>query len=163
MREPRPSAPRIPASYGVPRDGSGSERLPWSWAVERLAAARNYWICTTRPDGHPHAVPVWGLWLEDAVWFSTARDSQKGRNLARNPALTIHLESGDETVILEGDAEEVRDRESLEPFADAYDAKYDYRPDASGDGAPVYMLRPRVALTWLERDYPRTATRWVFE
>jgi PPOX class probable F420-dependent enzyme len=163
MREPRPSAPRIPASYGVPRDGSGSERLPWSWAVERLAAARNYWICTTRPDGRPHAVPVWGLWLEDAVWFSTARDSQKGRNLARNPALTIHLESGDETVILEGDAEEVRDRESLERFADAYDAKYDYRPDASGDGSPVYLLRPRAALTWLERDYPRTATRWVFE
>jgi PPOX class probable F420-dependent enzyme len=163
MQQPKPTAPRIPATYGVPTDGSGGERLPWSWAVEQLASSRNYWIATTRPDGRPHAAPVWGLWLDDAVWFSTARSSQKARNLARTPAVVVHLESGDEVVILEGEVEEARDREALERFADAYDAKYGFRPEPDTEGTAVFRLRPRAAQTWLETEYPKTATRWVFE
>ena len=162
MAEPRATAPRIPAGYGVPTDGSGGDLLPWSWAVERLEAARNYWICTTRADGRPHAAPVWGLWLDDAVWFSTGRSTQKARNLERSPAIVVHLESGDETVILDGEVEDVRDRAERKRFADAYDVKYSYRPDPDDDGA-VYRLRPRVAQTWTESEYPRTATRWVFD
>jgi len=163
MREPRPVAPLMPAGYGVPTDGSGGERLPWSWAVERLESARNYWICTTRPDGRPHAAPVWGLWLDGAVWFATARDSLKGRNLARSPAFVLHLESGDETVILEGEAVAVRDRDDLERFADAYLPKYGVRPDPADPANVVYALAPAVALTWEERDFPGTATRWLFD
>jgi PPOX class probable F420-dependent enzyme len=162
MREPTPTAPRIPPSYGVPTDGSGGERLPWSWAVERLAESRNYWICTTRADGRPHAAPVWGLWLDDAVWFSTSRASLKARNIARNPSAVVHLESGDETVILEGEVEEVRDPDALERFADAYEAKYEFRPQPD-EGSPTFVLRPQSAQTWLETDYPRTAARWVFD
>jgi hypothetical protein len=162
VREPRPTAPRIPAAYGVPTDGSGGERLPWSWAVERLEAARNYWICTTRADGRPHAVPVWGLWLDDGVWFATGRTTLKARNLARNPSIVVHLESGDETVILEGEVQEAIDTIALERYVDAYKAKYDYRPDPSDSSNVTYVLRPSVAQTWNEREYPQTATRWIF-
>jgi len=163
MAEPRPVAPRIDAGYGVPRDGSGAELLPWPTAVERLERARNYWIVTTRPDGRPHAMPVWGVWLDGALWFSTGRRSQKARNLARDPSLVAHLESGDDVVILEGEAGEVTDAAALERFADAYEPKYALRPDLEALGALVVVLRPRVALTWEERDYPRTATRWLFD
>ena len=163
MRAPRATAPRIPPGYGTPRDGSGGELLPWERAIERLVAARNYWICSTRADGRPHAMPVWGLWLDDALWFSTGRDSLKARNLARDPSIVVHLESGDDTVILEGRAEEERDGGRLERFADAYDAKYAFRPDPADTASPVFVVRPRVALTWEERDYPHTATRWLFE
>jgi len=82
VADPTPSKPLIPASYGIPLDGSGAEKLPWSWAVERLSAAHNYWICTTRPDGRPHAVPVWGVWLDDAVWL--ARRVIRGRRETSN-------------------------------------------------------------------------------
>jgi hypothetical protein len=75
----------------------------------------------------------------------------------------VHLESGDEAVILEGEVVEVRSREALERFADAYQAKYEYRRDPGDEDSPVLMLRPRVAQTWTERDFPGTATRWVFE
>ncbi|MEI6136703.1 MAG: pyridoxamine 5'-phosphate oxidase family protein [Chloroflexota bacterium] len=34
-------------------------------ALARLRTAMNYWIATTRPDGRPHAAPVWGVWLDD--------------------------------------------------------------------------------------------------
>ncbi len=131
--------------------------LPWEWAVERLERSRNYWICTTRGDGSPHAAPVWGLWWDDAVVFGTNPESRKGRNLARDPRVTIHLESGDEVVILEGEIE----RAPIDdPIADAYDAKYGFRPDPRA-GA-WYWLRPKRAHTWLEHDYPNTATRFDF-
>ena len=162
MADPTPSKPLIPASYGIPLDGSGAEKLPWSWAVERLSAAHNYWICTTRPDGRPHAVPVWGVWLDDAVWFSTARNTRKARNLERDPSVVIHLESGDETVILEGEIDEVEAQDELERFADIYEAKYDVRPSVDADRGPIFRLRPETAYTWEERDYPGTATRWLF-
>ena len=161
MREPTATAPRMPAGYGAPPDGSGGALIPWSWAVERLEGAHNYWICTTREDGRPHAVPVWGLWLEEAFWFSTGRTSAKGRNLARNPAIVVHLESGDETVILEGDVEEAAG--DLERYADAYEAKYAYRPSTVDETNVTYVLRPRAAQTWTESGFPRDATRWVFE
>jgi len=154
---PRATAPRIPAGYGVPADGSGGELLPWSWAVQQLEAARNYWICTTRPDGRPHAAPVWGLWLDEAVWFSTGGETQKARNIARDPRIVVHLESGDATVILEG---EVQQGVADERYVGAYEAKYRHRPDI---GSTVYVLRPRVAQTWTERNFPGTATRWVFD
>ena len=161
MREPTATAPRMPAGYGAPADGSSRELLPWSWAAERLAAGHNYWVCTTRADGRPHAVPVWGLWLDDAFWFSTGRTSVKARNLARRPAVVVHLESGDETVILEGDVEEAR--EGHEEYADRYEAKYGYRPSPLDEANVTYVLRPRTAQTWTESGFPRNATRWVFE
>jgi PPOX class probable F420-dependent enzyme len=161
--EPRPVAPLIDPGYGVPRDGSGAELLPWRTSVERLERARNYWICTTRADGRPHAAPVWGLWLDDALWFSTGSTSLKARNLTRDPRLVVHLESGDEVVILEGEAEQVSDPDALERFADAYEPKYGMRPDLAALGALVLVLRPRVALMWNESDYPHTATRWLFD
>lgn len=162
MAEPKATAPRMPAAYGVPTDGSGGERLPWGWAVDQLTAARNYWIVTTRKDGRPHAMPVWGLWLDDAVWFSTSPDSLKGRNMARDPRIVIHLESGDDTVVLEGQVEHPQDRGALERFAEAYEQKYAFRPELSDENQGIYVLRPTVAQTWTEQGYPRNATRWVF-
>ena len=98
---PRASRPRM-GGYGVPQSTQGM--LPWSFARERLERARNYWVCTVRPDGRPHAAPVWGVWAKNALYFETARTSQKARNLAANPAIVVHLESGDEVVIIEGTA-----------------------------------------------------------
>ena len=162
MAAPTPTAPRMPRGYGVPTDASGAELVPWSWAVDRLTSARNYWLCTTRADGRPHAAPVWGVWLDDAVWFSTDPASQKGRNLARSPEAVVHLESGDETVILEGAVERIQDRETLAPVVAAYADKYGILIELGKPGYGMYVLRPRAAQTWTEADFPRSAVRWVF-
>src|SRR5204862_540824 len=139
----------MPAGYGIAQTDKGL--LTWDWVTSQIEKARNYWICTTRPDGRPHAAPVWGLWLDDAVWFSTGRASRKARNLARDPSLVVHLESGDDTVILEGEAEEVSDPAALERFVDAYDEKYAFRPDPGEPANVTYSLRPRMAQTWREQ------------
>jgi hypothetical protein len=147
--------------YGVPESDEGL--LAWSWAVERLEEARNYWVSTSRPDGRPHAMPVWGIWLEDAFFFGSARDSAKSRNLAANPAIVVHLESGDETVILEGVAEPVLDH-ALEKRVDAaYGPKYGFSPDSSGETDPWFVVRPKRAYAWIEREYPASATQFDFD
>ncbi len=155
-----PGRPRMPRGYAIAADREGL--LPWSWAEERLTAARNYWLATTRPDGRPHVMPVWGLWLEGTLYFSTARYSRKARNLAARPDAVAHLESGDEAVILEGAVHEVTDAARLARFIDAYEAKYRFRPEPHDVANAVYALRPRVAFAWREQDFPVSATRWRF-
>ena len=150
----------MPSSYGVPSDASGAELAPWTWARDELERARNYWICTTRPDGRPHAAPVWAVWVDDALWFSTSPQSQKGRNLARDPHVVVHLESGDDVVILEGDA--VRS-ECPDRVREAYETKYAYRLEPGNSDTPLFAVRPRVAQTWRERDFPKSAVRWMFD
>jgi PPOX class probable F420-dependent enzyme len=150
---PRRRRPDFDPAYGISTDAEGM--LPWSWAEERLEASRNYWVVTVGADGEPAAAPVWGVWAEGAVYFGTSPGSRKGRNLARDPRVAIHLESGDEVVILQGEAEVEEIGESV---LDAYEAKYDYRPP----GTRLFRLRPTRALAWLEADYAKTATRFDF-
>jgi hypothetical protein len=154
MSEPRRSRPAFEPGYGISAEEEGM--LPWSWADERLAASRNYWIVTASADGEPHAAPVWGAWVEGAVYFGTHPRSRKGRNLARDRRVVVHLESGDEVVILHGEAEIVDVGDAV---LDAYETKYGYRPPST----QLFQLRPRLALAWLEADYPKTATRFDFD
>ncbi len=156
---PQVSRPVMPASYGIAADG---EFLPWSDVDERLAEARNYWVSTTRPDGRPHAMPVWGVLVDGKVTFGTDRQSRKARNLASNLEVVIHLESGDEVAIIEGTVEEVTDRKLVEKINAAYKKKYGMRiSDIPGDLA-LYAVRPRVAFAWREKDFNQFATRWNF-
>jgi PPOX class probable F420-dependent enzyme len=161
-RTPLVTRPALP-DYGIAADADGL--LPWSHVSEQMAAARNYWIGTVRPDGRPHATPVWGVWVDETFYFGMGPRSVKARNLAANPALAVHLESGDDVVILEGVAERLTavDPALFERIADQYAAKYDgFRPEPPTPEAPFVALRCRVALGWLEKDFVRSATRWEF-
>ena len=94
--------PTMPASYGVGDAQYGFEPIEWSWVVERLTTARSYWVAATRADGRPHLSPVWAVWTDGALHFFTDPESLKARCLRRDPRAVVHLESGDEVVILEG-------------------------------------------------------------
>jgi nitroimidazol reductase NimA-like FMN-containing flavoprotein (pyridoxamine 5'-phosphate oxidase superfamily) len=152
--------PRIPKDYGIkPR----KQYSPWSRAEKRLERSHNYWVCTTRADGRPHAMPVWGFWLDGAFHFSTGNGTLKARNIARNPEVVIHLESGDDVVILEGMAERVDLSDKV--FARRVDAlaKRKYKMPITGiPRSTMFRVRPRVALAWSEKNFPKDATRWEF-
>lgn len=147
--------------YGVPEAATGL--LPWEHVAERLERARNYWVATAGSDGQPHAVPVWGLWVEGTLYFGVGPRS--ARNLAANPRVAVHLESGDDVVIVEGEVAVLREPapELSRALDDASAAKYDWRPSTESPG-PVgegtYVLRPRVAYAWTS--FPADATRWRF-
>jgi Pyridoxamine 5'-phosphate oxidase len=165
-----------PGGCGEPETGSpwmfGGHlepvRLPWSWATARLTEAHNYWIATTRSDGRPHSRPVWGIWLEGAFYFSTG--SLAAQHLATNPAITIHLESGSEVVIIEGVAQTVSDVPLVERVVGLYNQKYHWDIDPNHLPGPFYAVRSQLAFGWLSdasgRDrgsaFHGTATRWRF-
>jgi len=150
--------------YGILGANDGEGLLPWEWAVERLTVSHNYWMATTRPDGRPHVMPVWGLWIDSAFYFSSGRQSRKARNLSANPHCVVSTEHAEEAVTVEGVAEEITDRESLKPFYEAYKAKYGWDMEQEGfANEPVYIVRPRVVFGIRERDFTNSATRWTFD
>jgi hypothetical protein len=156
----QPARPRIPSSYGVSASKEGL--LGWRRVLDRLDEARNYWISTTRPDGRPHASPVWGVVVAGQVAFGLDADTVKGRNIEAGSFVALHLESGDDVVIVEGTAELLDGPDLLGAVRSAYIAKYDV--DVMGDdgSARFYTLRARTAFAWLEADFPNTATRFDF-
>ncbi len=171
---PQSDRPQMPSGYGVdPTVTSGL--LSWEEAVAKLTDARNYWVATTRPDGRPHVVPVWGLWMDGAFYFGTEAESRKGRNLATNPHIVVHLESGDDAVIIEGQAQRVLDQAEWERVLAALEAKYSLPADSldsSNSADPtdpadpsmaVYVVPPTIAFAWREQDFPGSATRWRFK
>jgi PPOX class probable F420-dependent enzyme len=160
MPEPSIDRPIMPAGYGIAK--TKPKGAKWSPVLEQIAASKNYWICTTRDDGRPHAMPVWGVVVDDAFMFSTDPTSVKGRNLIARPAVVMHLESGDDVVVIEGTVERAPDSAVLTRFADAYKEKYEFRPDPDDPNGITFVVRPKVVLAWTEKDFPNSAVRWAF-
>jgi general stress protein 26 len=153
--------PHVPPMYRLkPR----KQYLPFSHAETRLAQSKNYWICTARPDGRPHSIPVWGFFIDGAFYFGTSRSSRKARNLSANAAVSVHLDSGDDVVILEGAAVEVAlsDKSTFKKVDGASRTKYKM-PLMVVPETVLYCVRPRVVLAWTENDFPNNATRWQFD
>ena len=116
--------------------------IPWSKIENWLKAFRSIWVSTTRPDGRPHAVPVWYIWDGRRLYFISGRSLQKSKNLARQPWIVVHAGDGDDAIILEGPARIVTDREELDRIDAAYQAKY----VDPGSGAQATIFEPEADL-----------------
>ena len=162
VKEPKAGRPIMPALYGMAKAKRGT--MPWSDVEKQLSASRNYWVCTTRADGRPHAMPVWGFWFDGNVVFGTARETLKARNIAGNPHVVIHLESGDDAVILECTVEEMSLTDpDLRKRLDALSTRKYKMPLMIMPESVIYRARPRIVLAWREKDFPKSASRWVLE
>ncbi len=162
MTEPTADRPHIPG-YGVPATLDGV--LPWSWAVERLERTMVYWLATAGSDAAPHLIPIWGAWV-DGRWYVEGGPTRWQRNLRVNPQLAIHIEIGDEVVIVEGVA-----RELVAPEASLADAVllgyakykaaglYEATADNWSEGG-LWELRPVKAFAWSV--FPTDMTRFRF-
>src|SRR2546430_254690 len=76
------------------------------------------------PDGRPHMMPVWGMWQDDAFWFSSSNHSRKARNLGSDPRCTVATGDPENPVVLEGLAARVTEPDVLQKFLDWENAKY---------------------------------------
>ena len=155
---PAADRPHMPG-YGVPDDRKGM--LPWKWAEQRLVRSHNYLLCTVRPDGAPHMMPIWGVWMDGIFCFSTGRESRKARNLAANPRCVICNEISKEAVLVEGRAEELKDADRIKELGRSYARKYKpWRLDPKL--GPIFVVRPQVAFGMFEKKFANAATRWKF-
>lgn len=162
MTGPSAQRPYMPG-YGVQRADEGLGLLPWSWAIERLTASHDYWLATTWPDGRPHVMPVWGVWWNDALWFSCGLRSRKAQNLARDSRCVLTTDDARNPVVVEGVAARVTDYDTIAGFNDAVNAKYEtsysadfYDPRING----VFRVEPTRAFGVTESDFTGSPTRW---
>jgi hypothetical protein len=159
VKTPKAQRPNIPG-YGLPAGRRGL--LPWSWAEQRLKKSHNYWIVTSRPSGAPHAMPVWGIWVDSVFYFSTGRASRKSKNLAKNKHCVVCNELAHEAVIVEGTAKEVKDAKLIRRLGVPYHAKYKPWKLDPAMGA-IYAVAPRVVFGMYEKKFATSATRWTFK
>jgi PPOX class probable F420-dependent enzyme len=164
MSEPRAARPYMPG-YGVRGADEGTGLLPWTWAEERLAGSHDYWVATAAADGRPHLMPVWGMWHDGALWFSSSTRSRKARNLRSNTRCSISTNDPYEPVVLEGVAEVVDDLDTLRQVLDHENAKYetDYGMEMLDPAVnATFRVRPSKVFALLERDFTGSPTRWEF-
>ncbi len=132
--------------YGLLDAAQGAGLLPWRWAVARLERSHDYWVATVRPDGRPHVMPVWGVWMDDAH-------------------CAITTDNAYEPVVIEGEAASIDGPAAIGTFVAEINRKYetDYSIDFFNptDNA-CFRARPTWAFGLTEADFTGTPTRWTF-
>lgn len=107
----------------------GAAMTPWFDARDSLDEARIFWLATVRPDGRPHVTPLFSVWVENTLYFSTGEGERKAKNLAGNTHCVIL--TGRNTidglnVIVEGEAVQITDEAKLRQVAKKYASKYNW-------------------------------------
>ena len=148
-----------------------------SWEATRAAleAAELSWIATVRADGRPHVTPLVAVWLDGAVHFCTGAEEQKAVNLRGNPHVTLTTGRSDwdrgVDVVVEGDAVQVTDAETLERLAAAWRTKWDgrwhfeardgaFHHDGGAGTALVFAVAPTKVLAFGKVPFTHTTHRF---
>lgn len=72
--------------------------------LQRLEQGANIWLATVRPNGKPHLVPIWFVWVDNKAYICTSSRSIKARNIAVNSNVVFALEDGNDPLVVEGEA-----------------------------------------------------------
>jgi PPOX class probable F420-dependent enzyme len=147
--------------YGV--SGSEDGLLPWSWALTRLRDSHNYWVATVWPDGRPHTMPVWAIWDDGVLWFSSSLRSRKIRNIVAGSDVSMSTEDPRNPVVLEGSASIVTETPALQRFLEVMNAKYSvsYTMDFMNPAKNATVrVAPRWAFGVADGDFGGSPTRW---
>lgn len=162
--EPTASRPYMPGYGTLPAD-QGSGLLPWSWALERITQSHDYWLATVTPAGAPHLMPVWAVWHQDVLWFSSANGSRKARNIASQPRCSLATADPLQPVVVHGRARRVTDPRELSAMLAAENAKYgtSYGADMVDPATnSVFALQPEWAFALDSADFTGSPTRYSF-
>ena len=125
--------------YGAPAAG---ELLDWEWVEAELTGSGTYWVSPGGVDV-PHPRPVWGIWSADALHLSVGSPLIR-QQLQPGRAVTVHLPSGTDVVIVEG---VVEGSTSAVEFIRPYDRKYDWTYDIDQYG-PLTSIAATTVTAW---------------
>jgi hypothetical protein len=155
-----PNASRMNLPPGYQEATGGVPLLDWAHVERRLPEARQYWLVTVGAEQQPHVVPVWGVWVRQCLHFDGFGTARWARDLARNPSIAVHLESGEDVVILEGKAEDTVPEPSTGTLiVEQWRRKYGRLVPDPARG--IYRFSPHIARAWTA--FPEDATRWRFD
>jgi PPOX class probable F420-dependent enzyme len=108
----------------APADRLGDERVQRHLGTKEVVV-----LATVGADGAPLAMPMWFLHDTEALAMISVADTQKVRNIRREPRVSVVAESvglaGDiRGVIVQGRAELIEDSPERRALADRFLAKY---------------------------------------
>jgi general stress protein 26 len=138
----------------------GSTLLTWEFVQREMTGARNYWLSTSTNDGTPHVAPVWGIWLDDRLYFDGSGSTKWGRNLANDPRIAVHLPDPERVVVVEGIARMLGDNDLTDDEWSTLDSTYRHKYSVD-EGSPFRYVEPTKVLAW-DGDDLQNMTRWIF-
>ncbi len=163
MTKPQITRPKFPPGY-VDHPKS---TVSWEYVAQRLEESKNYWLSSVRPNGRPHTIPRWGVFVDGKFYYDGSPETRHAHNIVQNPYITLHLEDGEQAVIAEGTSAPVGkpEPELAAKIAAAYCAKYEAhgyapKPDQWDEGG-LYAFTPKKVLAWTV--FFENPTRFTFE
>lgn len=163
MQTPKITRPKLPKGY-VDQPVS---YVTWNWVAEQLTESKNYWLCSVRPNGRPHVVPRWCVYVDGKIYYDGSPETRHARNIMENPNVSLHLESGNEVIILEGTSAPAG-KPALQlgkKLSQAYRKKYKadgYSPKPNQwDEGGLYIFTPRQCIAWSR--FTQDPTKFVFD
>jgi hypothetical protein len=93
-----------------------------------------------RAPGHPHPRPVWGISHRQLLYLIVGSPTLL-RAVVQDPAVTVHLDSGTDVVLVEGMTSPTAQRAAPPSVVEAYNAKYDWDYQVAQDGELTVMAR----------------------
>jgi len=163
MDSPKITRPKFPKGY-VDKPVS---YVTWGWVAEQLTESKNYWLSSVRPNHRPHVVPRWGVFMDNKFYYDGSPETRHAQNIIANPNVSLHLESGDQAIILEGVSKPSGkpEREFANRLAAEYRRKYTqhgYSPEPTQwDEGGLYVFTPRQCLAWTV--FFENPTKFTFE
>lgn len=129
------------------------DELEWYLRLERTVR-----LATVSPEGSPHVVPLWFVWLDGTMFMNSTADNVTVRNLEHNAMVTGVVDDGktyDELrgVLVHGTVMRADDDPRLPDVEHRWSEKY-----LAGNPVPFSHWRNRI---WL-RLRPDRFTSWDF-
>jgi nitroimidazol reductase NimA-like FMN-containing flavoprotein (pyridoxamine 5'-phosphate oxidase superfamily) len=162
MNPPKITRPKFPKGYV----DNPASFVTWEWVAAQLIESKHYWLCSVRPDGRPHVVPRWCVYVDGKIYYDGSPETRHARNIEENPHVSLHLESGEKAIILDGTSRpaEKPTPEFAQRLVEAY-RKYEelgYSPKANQwDEGGLYVFTPRQCIAWTI--FFENPTKFVFE
>jgi hypothetical protein len=167
MKAPVRDRPKLPEGY-ITTAPKGM--LTWSVVEPILKASQYFWLATTNPDGGPHLIQQWGVWIDQQLFFDGSEETRWARNLARDPRISFGIQSGDNAAYGDGVAEIVRGvplalaRRIAAAYGAKYGPRFKYRPkpDQYVNGYS-FRVRPKKLIAFDVKTFNTSATRFTFQ
>ncbi len=135
-----------PAAYSPPRAtgaANGSNGRSASDARrEEPGQGFRFWAWARGAEGRSRTTAVWGLWLDQALVFTSDTESVAVGDPTAFPASIVQLDDDGGVKLVDGTVERVDDPTTLSRFVSECEAKYGFEPDPGDPDTPVFVVRP---------------------
>jgi nitroimidazol reductase NimA-like FMN-containing flavoprotein (pyridoxamine 5'-phosphate oxidase superfamily) len=123
-----------------------------------LIEQRTIRLATATPEGQPHVIPLWFVWVDHTVFMNSTLGNVTVKNVQRNPAAAGSIDDGDtydhlRGVLIRGRVERADDDPRLDTVMHRWSEKY-----MGGNPLPYGRWKNRA---WF-RLVPEHLTSWDF-